>query len=173
MKNNLVGSCGISCGLCPRFQSKSKSQCLGCGLDGHCSYCSIFRCSSMKRNYETCADCNEFPCPKFDKWFEGDSFVTHQKCLLNIQEIKKLGIKKFLEKQEERKNILETILKKYNTRKSMSFYCLTAALLPTKSLIIAMEEIENSKEENKAEVFKKKIQELAEKENVILMLRKL
>jgi hypothetical protein len=140
--SNLIGCCGIFCGLCPRFQSKAKSRCLGCGPDGHCSYCPIFRCSSMKRNYETCADCSEFPCEKFNKWFDGDSFVTHQKCLINIQTIKKIGVKKFLEGQKERKNILEKILEKYNPGQCISLYCLAAALMTTESLNNAIKEIE-------------------------------
>jgi len=171
MKNNLIGSCGIDCGLCPRFQSKAKSRCLGCGPDGHCSYCPIFRCSFMKQNYETCADCSEFPCEKFNKWFDRDSFVTHQKCLINIQIIKKIGIKKFLEKQKERKNILEIMLEKYNPGQCVSLYCLATALMSVESLKEAIMEVESVKED-KAKLFKKLIQELAEKEKISLKLRK-
>jgi hypothetical protein len=47
----------------------------------------------MKGNHETCADCSEFPCGRFDRWFDADSFVTHQKCLPNIQKIKYRALK--------------------------------------------------------------------------------
>lgn len=170
-KNNLIGSCGISCGLCPRFQSKAKSRCLGCGPDGHCSYCPIFRCSQMKRNYETCADCDEFPCEKFKKWFDGDSFVSHQKCLLNIQTIKKIGIEKFLEEQKERKEILETMLEKYNPGQCMSLYCLASTLMDIELLRDIIKQVENV-EGDKPKAFKKLIQELAEKKKISLKLRK-
>lgn len=170
-KYNLIGCCGISCGLCPRFQSRAKSRCLGCGPDGHCSYCSIFRCCVMKRNDESCADCSEFPCEKFDKWFDADSFVTHQKCRPNIQKIKKVGIKEFLKEQEERKNLLEIILEKYNPGRCASLYCLASALMSIESLKKTVKQIESVKED-KAESFKKLIQELAEKEKINLKLRK-
>ncbi len=170
-KYNLIGCCGISCGLCPRFQSKAESRCLGCGQDAHCSYCSIFRCSVMKRNYETCANCSEFPCEKFDKWFNADSFVTHQKCLQNIQKIKTEGIEEFLKEQEERKSFLEIMLQKYNPGRCTSLYCLASALMSIESLKVSVQQIESVKED-KAKSFKKSIQELAENEQITLKLRK-
>jgi hypothetical protein len=170
-KHNLIGCCGISCGLCPRFQSKAKSRCLGCGPDAHSSYCSIFRCCVMKRNNETCADCSEFPCGKFDRWFGSDSFVTHQECLPNIQKIKKVGVAEFLKEQVERKRLLEMILEKYNPGRCTSLYCLASALLSIGSLKKAVKQIEGAKED-KAKSFKKLIQELAEKEKISLKLRK-
>jgi hypothetical protein len=170
-KYPLIGCCGISCGLCPRFQSKSKSRCLGCGPDAHCSYCPIFRCCAMKQNHETCADCSEFPCKRFDRWFDSDSFVTHQKCLPNIQKIRKMGIKRYLKEQEERKRILETMLEKYNPGQCMSLYSLASALMSIESLKKAIKRIEGV-EKDKAKSFKRLIQESAEKENITLKLRK-
>lgn len=121
----------------------------------------------MKRNYETCANCSEFPCEKFDKWFDTDSFVTHQKCLLNIQKIKTVGIEEFLKEQEDRKSFLEIILQKYNPGRCTSLYCLASALMSIESLKIAVKQIESVKED-KAKSFKKLIQELAENEKITL-----
>ncbi len=125
----------------------------------------------MKRNFETCADCPEFPCEKFVKWFDGDSFVTHQKCLPNIQRIKNVGVKKFLKEQKERQKLLETMLAKYNPGQCVSMYCLACALLPVDSLKKALKQIEAVKGD-KAKAFKALIQELAEKEKISLKLRK-
>jgi hypothetical protein len=171
-KYNLIGCCGISCGLCPRYQSKAKSRCLGCGPDDHCGYCSIYKCCTVKHDFETCADCGKFPCEKFGKWFDKDSFVTHRKCLSNIQYIKKAGIDRFLKENQERKKLLEIMLKKYNPERSMSFYCLAAALIDPESLKVAIAKIQNTNED-KPKLLKKLLQELAEKENVSLKLRKL
>jgi hypothetical protein len=125
----------------------------------------------MKRNCETCADCNEFPCEKFNKWFDKDSFVTHQKCLPDIQRIKKVGMNEFLNEQKERKILLEIMLEKYNPGKCMSLYCVASSLLSIKSLNNAIKQIESIKED-KAKSFKLLIQELSEKEKVTLKLRK-
>jgi len=125
----------------------------------------------MKRNYETCADCNEFPCEKFSKWFDKDSFVTHQKCFPNIQRIKKAGINTLLREQEERKILLEIMLEKYNPGKCMSLYCLASSLISVKSLNEAVRQIEGIKED-KAKSFKLLIQKLSEKDKIILKLLK-
>jgi len=125
----------------------------------------------MKRDIETCANCSEFPCEKFDKWFDGDSFVTHQKCLSNIQEIKKAGIKAFLKEQDERKSILEIMLEKYNPGRCATLYCLASALMNLESLKKAVQLIE-SVQEDKAKSFKHLIQEFAEEDNITLVLRK-
>jgi hypothetical protein len=125
----------------------------------------------MKRDYETCADCNEFPCEKFGKWFDIDSFVTHHRCLPNIQRIKEVGINFFLAEQEERKVLLEIMLERYNPGKCMSLYCLASSLMSVKSLYEAMKQVEGIKEEQ-AKSFKLLIQELSEKEDVILRLLK-
>ena len=170
-KYNLIGCCGISCGLCPRYQSKAKSRCLGCGPDDYCNYCSIYKCCTTKHEFETCADCEEFPCDKFRKWFEKDSFVTHFKCHTNIQKIKRGGIEDFLKEEENKKEILELMLEKYNPGRSMSFYCLASALINNESLKRAINQLENSKGD-KSKLLKSLIQELADQENISLKLRK-
>jgi hypothetical protein len=126
----------------------------------------------MKQDHETCADCPEFPCKRFDRWFDSDSFVTHQKCLPNIRKIKKIGVKKYLKEQEERKIILEIMLEKYNPGQCMSLYCLASALMSIESLKKAVKQIETTKED-KAKSFKRLIQEIAEKEKITLKLRKI
>ena len=168
---HFVGSCGISCGLCPRFHSKAKSRCLGCGPDAHCAYCAIFRCCVTKRGQQTCADCIGFPCEKFSKWFDADSFVTHQKCHENILKIKKVGMNLFLGEHAERKEILEIMLERYNPGQCVSLYCLASALMSPESLKKALKQVEQVGA-NKPAAFKKMIQELAGTEKVSLKLRK-
>ena len=170
-KYNLIGCCGISCGLCPRYQSKSKSRCLGCGPDDHCNYCSIYKCCTTKHEFETCADCEAFPCDRFSKWFDKDSFVTHKKCHSNLQNIKRVGIEDFLKDVEEKKDLLELMLERYNPGRSMSFYCLVSVLINTESLKSAINQIKNSTGD-KPKLLKSLIQELADKEYVNLKLRK-
>ncbi len=170
-ENNLIGCCGIFCGLCSRFHSKAKSRCLGCGPDGHCSYCSIYRCCVRKRELETCADCHEFPCDKFAKWFDADSFVTHRKCLDNIQQIKSVGVDEFLPEQIERKRTLEMLLEWYNPGRCATLYCQAATLMNIESLKNAITQVDQVKED-KARTCKKLIQEFGEKENISLNLRK-
>jgi len=125
----------------------------------------------MKRNFETCADCLEFPCEKYAKWSDGDSFVTHKNCVTNLKRIKKVGVKDFLKEQKERQKLLELMLAKYNPGQCVSMYCLACALMPVDSLKKALKQV-GSVKGDKPKVFKVLISELAEKEKISLKLRK-
>jgi hypothetical protein len=132
-----IGCCGINCGLCPRYYTVGKSKCPGCQgenfIEKHPS-CSFITCCVKKKNLETCADCIDYPCPKFAKWDMGDSFVTHQNCKYNLEYIKKNGLKDFIKQQKERMDILEMLLDEFDDGKSKSFYCLATGLLPLNEL---------------------------------------
>ena len=52
-KYELIGCCGMSCSLCPRFHTNGKSKCLGCGPDPHCQYCATYKCCTIKNNIES------------------------------------------------------------------------------------------------------------------------
>ena len=125
----------------------------------------------MKHSHETCADCNEFPCGKFSKWFDTDSFVTHKNCLPNIKKIKNSGIDEFLKELSERKKLLELILDNFNTGRLMSFYCLASTILSIGSLKNALKKIENAGE-NRVKSFELLIMEYRDSENISLKLRK-
>lgn len=178
-----IGACGIDCGLCPTYYTKGPSKCPGCGgpefPNKHPS-CSILRCVSNKK-FETCADCEEFPCEKVKRWDGGDSFVTHKMCLQNLENIKKLGIENFLRQQRIRMEILDTILREYNEGRSKSFYCLASTLLPLadlrKALIEMEEKIKTEDNEDieikeKSTLFKKLINQRAQQTKIDLKLRK-
>ena len=117
-KHLTLGCCGLDCGLCPRYYTVGSSRCPGCCgpnfFNKHPS-CTYITCCVKKRKLEVCAQCDEFPCSKFDSWLVGgveyDSFVTHKKAHLNMIFIRKYGIKKFIEQQSLRIRLLETMLK--------------------------------------------------------------
>jgi len=137
-KYETIAACGIDCGLCPRFYTKGNSVCPGCGGPGfkekHPS-CGVLTCCVIKNGFETCADCSEFPCSRFKAMSSGcDSFVTHKKMLSNLEEIKAVGIEKFIEKQNVRIEILKGLLADYDDGRAKSFFCQACALLPTEEL---------------------------------------
>lgn len=133
-----IGCCGIDCGLCPRFNSNGASACPGCCgkdfRDKHPS-CGFVTCCVGKRGLETCADCSEFTCKRFDREGSGlDSFVTHRSVFPNLESIKFNGIDQFILQQRIRITVLETFLKGFDDGRSKSFYCLACALLPIEEL---------------------------------------
>lgn len=137
-KYETIGCCGIDCGLCPRFYTKGDSACPGCGgnsfKEKHPS-CGIVPCCVIKKEYEVCADCPEFPYKRYDAEKHGyDSFVTHKKVFFNLDYIKDKEIALFIENQKLRMAILTNLLSHFDDGRSKSFYCHCCALLPLERL---------------------------------------
>jgi hypothetical protein len=179
-----VGCCGLDCGLCPRFYTEGSSKCPGChGVDFENKHpsCSFITCCFKKKNLEVCGECNDFPCPKFDKETgEFDSFVTHRRVIQNQNTIKKSGITVFIEQQNRRISILQTMLKWYDDGSCKSFYCLASTLLSLKSLNESLLKADNEIKEksickgdlkNRAKILKEILNQFASDENEELRLR--
>jgi len=179
-----VGACGLDCVLCPRYYTEKKSKCDGCG--SAYSYaavgCKIFRCCVKERNFETCAECSDFPCSKFEGVDEYDSFLTHRKIMSNLIFIRKRGIKEFLNEQGRRQKLLEQMLEQFNEGRSRSLYCVVVTLLPIKTLEksldlakkkIKMRGVKASDLRSKAKALKDILGGIASKERIDLKLRNL
>ena len=178
-----VGACGLDCVLCPRYYTEGKSKCDGCG--SAYSYaavgCRIFRCCVKEKNFETCAECSDFPCSKFEEATKYDSFLTHRKMVPNLKFVRKHGLKQFLDEQKKRQNLLEPMLEQFNEGRSRTFYCVAATLLPIealkKTLNLAKKKVKekgirDSDLRSKAKILKEILSEATLKEQVVLKLRK-
>ncbi len=139
-EENLAGCCGIYCGLCPWFQSTAPSRCPGCGIRSQSVSCRRYNCCVKKNRLGTCADCKTFPCEKYEKFFDWDSFVSHGACLSNLEAIRKRGLKPWLKEQGARRRLLEQLLAHYNEGRSASFYCVATTLLSPDVIAGALEE---------------------------------
>ena len=184
-ESDLAGVCGLYCGLCPRFQSKARSRCLGCQLGEQHSYCSVYRCCVTRRGLFTCADCDEYPCERLLRVLgveEGlDSFISHKPALLNLDRIREVGLEAYLGEQRERRLLVERLLDHYNEGRSMSFYCAACGLMPPdliRQAIGEMEEmlvsqhVDGSDLKAKAKAMRTTIQDLASLAGIDLRLRK-
>lgn len=143
----LMGSCGLYCGLCPRYQSKATSRCPGCHLGGEHSYCSVYRCVT-KRGFTTCAECSEYPCERLLRVLgveKGlDSFISHKPALDNLNQIKQDGLDSFLQEQRKRRLLAEHLISNYNAGRSMTFYCTACALMPPRTIKRAIDKMKRS-----------------------------
>ena len=178
MKNNqaknLIGCCGIYCGLCTKYQSKAPSRCTGCRLGEQHDWCSIYRCCVKKDGYDTCAGCKDvYHCEiflrrKVAEWIPATD---------NLRQIKEVGLEKWLEEQRQRQALLEGLLQNYNEGRSMSFYCkactrmsielINGAVKEAKKKLVS-ENIDKSDMKSKAKILKVVIKDLALKANVNL-----
>jgi len=181
-KYPIVGACGLDCGLCPRYYTEGKSKCNGCGSPTSRPNCSIFKCCVETNGFETCAECESFPCPRFkDTWEKYDSFLTRRKMRPNIAYIKQNGIENYVRELKKRMELLKNILEEFNEGRSKSFYCTAATLLSVEAI---KESISFAKEKakahgigsqdikSKARILKETLRNFAAKENIDLKLRK-
>lgn len=148
-----IACCGLDCGLCPVYYTKGPSRCPGCfghNFSNKHPSCSIITCCVKKHSFETCADCNEFPCSKINMWDKHDSFISHKVSLSNLRLIKQKGLDHFLKQQQRRIELLEDMLENFNEGRSKSFYCIASALL-------LIEDLENALERTNTQIKDEKI----------------
>ena len=179
-----IACCGLDCGLCPTYYTKGPSRCPGCcGPDFFNKHpsCSIITCCVKKHNFETCADCDEFPCPKLKDWDKYDSFICHRVSLSNLKFIKENSIEEFIEQQKNRIKQLEEMLESFNEGRSKSFYCISSALLPINDLEQALkntkekvkqDKVKDSDLKLKSKILKQFLNQYADKQSIELKLRK-
>lgn len=137
--NNLIGCCGLYCGLCNKYQSSAPSRCLGCKVGEQHAWCSIWNCCVRKRSYETCAQCQEiFACPIFLR----RKVATWIPAAANLRQIQKIGLSTWLTGQIERQQWAEQLLQHYNDGRSMRFYCSACSRMPIGSIERALAEAE-------------------------------
>jgi hypothetical protein len=183
-----IGACGLDCGLCPRYYTVGSSRCPGCCgpnfFNKHPS-CTYITCCIKKKNLEACAQCEEFPCSKFESWLVGgggdDSFLTHKKAHHNLNFIKNQGIEKFIERQRKRIRLLEIMLKHFDDGRSKSFYCIATTLLPITGLELSLNKteqkiragkIKSDDIKTKSKILKGFLNNFAAEEGIKLKLRK-
>lgn len=178
MKNtetkDLIGCCGLYCGLCNKHQSKAPSRCMGCRLGAQHSWCSIWNCCVKKHGFETCTECSEiFSCQIFLR----RKVVEWIPAADNLRQIKEAGLESWLREQEERQVLLEELLENYNEGRSMSLYCKFCARVPIDLINKAIEEakeklagekVARSDMKSKARVLKAVIKDLASEVNIDL-----
>ena len=176
MKNNkarnLIGCCGIYCGLCSKYQSKAPSRCIGCKLGEQHSWCSIWNCCVKKHGFETCVECSEiFNCEIFIR----RKVVEWIPAAENLRKIEEVGLENWLKEQRERQTLVEELLQNYNEGRSMSFYCKTCTRMPINLINEAMKEakkkivsekLDNSDMKLKAKILKSTIKDMAVKSNI-------
>ena len=106
----LIAPCGMNCAICSRYLSHQnnlkRSKCVGCRPGNkQCDY--LFKkCTGInhasKDNPSFCFECEQYPCKeikRIDKRYRKNYKMS---VVENLETIKKIGIKKFIEQQYEK-----------------------------------------------------------------------
>lgn len=106
-KFSLVAPCGMNCGIC-RAYLREKNKCPGCrGDDANKPVtrvrCKIKNCEFFKREKTNfCFECESFPCENLKHLDNRYKKRYNMSMIENLENIRNLGIKKFLENEDIR-----------------------------------------------------------------------
>ena len=150
--------------------------CGGCG-NGNQS-CRIAKCSLEHGKVEYCYECKQYPCEKYQRIDEYDSFITHRRQKADLERAHSIGIAQYNLEQQEKIQILSHLLSNYNDGHRKNFFCVVVNLLELSELREAMKQIRSNDELSLlsfkaqcsyvAEVFQK----IADRRNIKLQLVK-
>jgi hypothetical protein len=109
MKTSFIAPCGMNCSLCVAYL-RDKNRCPGCRGDDdkktsdYCSNCIIKNCDQLNmNNWKYCSDkCEKFPCTRLKNLDKRYRNKYDMSMIENLENVKKLGIRKFIEKEKKR-----------------------------------------------------------------------
>ena len=131
--------CGLNCLLCPMNLG---GYCPGCGGGEGNQSCAIARCALEQGAEEFCTRCGQFPCERYKKMQQYDSFIPHSCMLQDLERAGELGLEVYITQLKERRTILDLLLNGWNDGRRKGFYCIAAYLLELDDLRQAFEEIQ-------------------------------
>ena len=102
----LIAPCGINCGVCRAYLIQ-KTKCPGCRADDSNkpisrTKCKIKTCDVFKKDANFCYECLDFPCDNLKRLDKRYRTKYHMSPIENLENIKNLGLKKFLENENKR-----------------------------------------------------------------------
>ncbi|OGS21441.1 MAG: hypothetical protein A3J83_08500 [Elusimicrobia bacterium RIFOXYA2_FULL_40_6] len=102
--SKLIAVCGMNCGICMAYL-RDKNKCPGCYMDDKsksksCLNCGIKKCTKRKGNY--CFSCKTYPCDRLKHLDKRYRTKYNMSMIENLQNIKELGIRKFVKDEKAR-----------------------------------------------------------------------
>lgn len=137
-ENQLLSLCGLNCGLCPM---RLGGHCGGCG-NGNQS-CGIARCSLAHGGPAYCYACGEYPCERYERIDEYDSFITHRRQKADLEKAQRMGIAQYNFEQQEKVRLLSFLLSNYNDGRRKNFLCVAVNLLELSEIEEAIRRIQS------------------------------
>ena len=176
-----IGVCGLSCKLCPMYNTETESRCLGCKSPNRMAVgCSFITCAVKKKGMEFCWVCKEHnTCERWKKHREAgkkfDSFKCYQKLEDDISFIQKNGMSNFEKNQKQRGYLLKEMLKDFNEGRSKSYYCIAATVLEIEELTGAITRAKKESDrldiKDKSKILHSMLDDIAGKKGYCLKLR--
>ena len=169
-KNQLFSLCGLNCGLCTM---RLGGHCGGCG-NGNQS-CKIARCSLEHGGVEYCCECLHYPCEKYEKFDEYDSFITHRNRNSDMEKLRNIGADRYNSEQAEKVRLLEYLLSSCNDGRRKTLFCLAVDLLELSDVRAVVDQLmatDLSSVKERTVYAAALLQEIADKKGISLKLNR-
>lgn len=167
--------CGLGCALCSMHLG---GYCPGCGGGAGNQSCAMAKCSLDHGGVQFCWECPEYPCPRYEGFDDGDSFVPHRNRRQDIAQAREIGLGAYLARLEEKRAILDALLEGYNDGRRKTFFNMAVYLLPLEDLQSVMAAL-SSQPELKGQPIKERalaavefLQKAADRRGISLKLNK-
>ena len=125
-----------------------------------------------------CWECPEYPCPRYDGFGDGDSFVPHRNRQQDIAQARELGLEAYLAQLEEKRAILDKLLAYYNDGRRKTLFNTAVHLLLLEDLRSVMAALDSRPElaeqtvKDRALAAVGLLQEAADRQGISLKLNK-
>ncbi|MDK2915590.1 MAG: hypothetical protein PWR25_147 [Euryarchaeota archaeon] len=177
-----IGVCGLSCRLCPMYNTDAESRCFGCKSPTRMAVgCPFITCAVKRKGIEFCWECEESEtCERWKNHREAgkarDSFKCYQTLEADISFISRHGIAKFQKIQERRGELLKEMLSGFNEGRSKNYYCIAATVLDLDELEGALSRAEEESAgldiRARSKILHRILDDIAAKKGYLLKLRK-
>ena len=167
--------CGLNCCLCSMHLG---GYCPGCGGGAGNQSCALAKCSLAHGGVQFCWECPEYPCPRYEGFDDGDSFVPHRNRRQDIAQAREVGLEAYLAQLEEKRAILDALLAGYNDGRRKMFFNAAVYLLLLEDLQSVMAvldsrpELEGQPIKERALAAVELLQEAADRRGISLKLNK-
>ena len=107
MKTLLIAPCGMNCNICMAYL-RNKNKCPGCRFFNKSepvtiARCKIKNCETIKnRKIKFCFKCKDYPCKRIKHMDKRYRTKYNMSTIENLENIKKLGIRKFIKNEKIR-----------------------------------------------------------------------
>lgn len=169
--NPYLSLCGLNCRLCSMYLG---GHCAGCGYGNQT--CKIAKCSIEHGSPEYCFLCNEYPCTRYEKIDEYDSFITHKNQKADLRKAQNIGIAAYNAEQLEKSAMLARMLSEYNAGREKTLFCLAVNLLEADEIKSVLEAAKAHSDDftlrERANYVSELLREAAQKKAIELKLRR-
>jgi hypothetical protein len=182
IKHVEIGVCGLSCRLCPMYNSETKNRCACCKSPSRIAMgCPFITCAVKRKGIEFCWECAEnATCKKWREHREAGKRYASFKCYQTIEDditfVQNRSVAEFEKEQKAGECLLKEMLQHFDDGRSKSYYCIASTLLEIEDLKITLAKTDaksaNLMPKEKASVMHALLDSVSKEKGYSLKLRK-